>query len=557
MTDTVFPRNDRTKILLWVILATYLPFLVLHFTHLWQKTHYQYFPLLIAVIVYLAISRWRQAAGNSKSDSRPFDWLTAAAFGLSMMLLIAAVIIYSPWLGAVSFIFAMGGMARYWAREGRLEQPFGVWCLLWLLIPLPMNYDIALIQWLQGITTKISSRVLDLAGQKHLAEGNVLAFPNKDFFVDEACSGVMSLMTLIATTAVLAAWRRRGLCHSGLLLLSGMFWACFMNVIRIGIVGFAWFKLELDLSSGWMHDVLGMVLFLCGYGLAVSTDALLHFLLKPIDDAILTNPNKRRSPLAYIWNRISKWRFPEFARFSGAAVNASFLQRGRSLRVTYSTVLVILAICQLGLIASIEWSGRSPGSKRIIDCSSILSRDSLKPAQSDWKLVDFHRKQRSAHNIFGMYSLIWTFQSPHYQVLISLDYSFPEWHELPQCYKNRGWELDQRLVSYPNEWGLVESRLRRSSGEKGFLLFSLFTGPGEGAAPPDFKGSRFAVELLQWRAGRIPYLGERLYQAQAWVVDGHLLGPDQQEEIRQEFLHLREFIRQRLAQSIEESLKES
>ena len=204
--------TDRLKVdwtLLWLpclLLVAHLPFLTLHFAALWEKPHYQYFPFLLVALAWLTGQRWSSPSGMDRNRSSwAFGKGTSMVMGFSLLVLLAALLNYSPLLAAISLVIAIGGLMRWLTDQGRLEKPFGLWCLFWLLIPLPSKLDSVVDHWLHGVTTAVSSKLLDIAGKIHLTEGHTLVLTRKTFFVDQIGSGMCSLMGMFAVMLVSVA----------------------------------------------------------------------------------------------------------------------------------------------------------------------------------------------------------------------------------------------------------------------------------------------------------------------------------------------------------------
>ena len=51
--------------------------------------------------------------------------------------------------------------------------------------------------------------MLDLLGVPHLREGNILSIPGKQLLVEEACSGVNSVLFMSSACVFYVLWRRR------------------------------------------------------------------------------------------------------------------------------------------------------------------------------------------------------------------------------------------------------------------------------------------------------------------------------------------------------------
>ena len=65
--------------------------------------------------------------------------------------------------------------------------------------------------------------------------------------MDEACSGIVSLMSIVAVGAIYCVWRRYSLLRTVCLLVVGIGWAFVSNVFRILVIAVAdsWYGLDL------------------------------------------------------------------------------------------------------------------------------------------------------------------------------------------------------------------------------------------------------------------------------------------------------------------------
>ena len=280
-----------------VVGIAYLPLLAVYLRDLCLREHYRFFPVFLVIVLMLGWKRWREAPPVRRVLPVP---ALIVLFASAIVSLALASFLRSPALAFLSAMLATAGGLVVATRRRAMCHAFGIWCLLWLGFRLPFQLDLQLIVWLQTLTTAISSRLLDAFSIMHLTDGHVLSFGKKDFFIDQACSGVMSFMALLAVAALLAVMQNRALFHTLTLLVAAGAWALLMNVLRILTVAVVHVRWEADLSSGWRHEVLGWVAFALAVGGILSTDRLLRYLLSPIARRSRTNVWIR------VWNRLAR-----------------------------------------------------------------------------------------------------------------------------------------------------------------------------------------------------------------------------------------------------------
>ncbi len=426
------------------ILIGCLPMLPLHLKHCWERPQYQFFPIVLCVAVWLIWKRW--PAKSAVAEQGKANRLQVMLVTASAALLTAATVLFSPWLSAIAAVLITAG---FMMQFGGTAWPrlLPAWALLWFTVRLPGSLDTLVRTKLQLLTSKASSLTLDLFGFDHLMEGTVLDFPNHRLFVDEACSGVQSLFAMLAFTAMYSVWARRPAVIAGLLMLSAVFWTGVMNIVRVSTIAVAFEQWEVDLSSGWQHETLGMALFAVSLAMIASTDRLLQFFLNAIHDD--DNPmGQRWDWLVAVpkWGRASADSHPnDDSRRDQIAAKQSAM-RGPFHSWCCAAVFLLLGAGQ-GWLLSLPnvWASISTAAEVAVP----IDKEFLAQEYGEWRLVSFDSQQRDVDNNVGQFSKIWTYQSPEYSAIVSFDYPFKGWHELTECYRNIGWRVFGRTVCLP------------------------------------------------------------------------------------------------------------
>ena len=228
---------------------------------MWSQSHYQYFPFVVAAVAWFLWSRWKQGVGTVGPRAGAAWGAEVAVAAVSLGTLGLGVLLYNPWLSACSAILSVAVGFLMLSRLRRIRGQWGIWCLLWLCVPLPLGFGSGLTASLQLTSSRLSSELLDLIGVNHLMSVTCCNY-RQQLFVDEACSGIVSVLAVVACAAMFAVWASRPLLHALMLIVSGIGWAVVMNVVRICTIAFALDRFEIDLSHGTPHEVLGPVCIL-------------------------------------------------------------------------------------------------------------------------------------------------------------------------------------------------------------------------------------------------------------------------------------------------------
>lgn len=514
------------------------PMLFLHFSKLWARAEYQHFPFVLAAIGYLAWTCWQQRACQSEARTGTMTIVTAVA---AWLVLATAVFLYEPWFAAAAAILLAAALIGHLGSTHYIPGIWFVWCLGWLLVPLRLLFDTRLTVNLQALSSSFSSQVLDLIGVNHLMRGNVMEIPGRELFVDEACSGIISVMSVVACAAIYGVWNKRGGLHLVLLVASGIGWAIAMNIGRICAIATAQDKQGWDLSSGTAHEMLGLALFCLTFIATISTDQMLAFVLYPIEIEDIQRDRYLRNPIIRLFNWFASLGMPRpISQATGQAIGARW--------PTTAMFAVGGAFGVLGATHFAVWGSDSVNPKSGIASASAIDQQTLPAQKNLWKTTgfeDIHREEND--NTAGEYSKTWTYKSDTGKIItVSFDYPFSgSWHDLPMCYELSGWTQTQRQVksadSSGGDWNYVESDFEDISGKRGFLVFSIFDRGGEPTSPPAAQAYERVWRRLRRRGPKEAW--PQMYQFQVWAESGDEFSDEVKEEIRQLLFEFRDKVR--------------
>ena len=438
----------------------------MHVRQIWMRPHYQFIPFLAAGAAVLAFPRLRKL--GPLTPGRPAR--AAALLGAAWAALAVAELLYSSWLGAVAALAALGA-ALYAVGGGRLFRALlPAWLLLWLAVPPPFELDRQLVLGLQSLTARWASAVLDSLGLYHVMAGNVVEVGGRRLFVEEACSGVNSLFSVLACTLFFVLLTRRPPVRAALLLAAAAVWVLAANTVRVAGIAYFLARCGVDLTEGWRHEALGFGLFVAVLGLVWSTDRLLLFLTAPSAPA---PPAPAGAPPAAAPDAPGRPAAPAWGGDGGCAA-------------LYLLLLPPLTLHCMGR------DGRPMG-RAALDRRPRrrCGHDGLgrRLAAGPLRTVAARRlrpgrappgKRASASG-----SKTWTYQAGGNTAALSLDYTFPGWHDLTRCYSGLGWAVDEQAVRPgvgPAD-GSVAVKLTKPGYRSGYLLFCQFNQDGAPLPP--------------------------------------------------------------------------
>ena len=434
-----------------------LPLLYQQGINLAQRPHFQFFPLSWGMFIAMVWLR-----GAALKVDRVRCWAGSIFIGMSLVTSIAAILLFSPWLAQLAAVVLCLGWMYSRLGGNAWHEPIAWISLLLITVPLPMNLDARLIQELQSMSTQSADQLMDVANISHLRRGNILEVRSGELFVDEACSGVDSLYALTAVALAIVLWNRQRFLTSVITLASIPIWAWQGNLLRIFSITWMLEKFQIDLTHGWKHSLLGLLVF------GASAGSLLLF--QTVVKAVLL-PFPIRSVTSNAWhalfNKVVCWpgdnpaldERKERVQASVAKVNSTLNEvdirspnksQARSLLIgAVSLVYVTIGIVSIfPLLKAGTW--RSP-----LDRSNAISADLVKETFSYSNLANefpnlvcngFTTSHRETGSVFGEHSATWQFQEGLQTVQVSVDFPFPAFHRLESCYTNSGQKLGEPMV---------------------------------------------------------------------------------------------------------------
>lgn len=491
-------RRRIPPVLMAVVLlaVAHSPILLVYGQQLARREHYQIFPIMWLVLAGLL---WHRGGPIR------LRWPSGMLLLFDVTLVVASSWLDSPLIGYAGF--ACGCLGVLVSAQDQVTGR-SLWPLILLLVPtvrLPLNLDTQVIHRLQLATTTSASQILERLNVVHFRKGVVLQLPDRELFVDEACSGIHSLFTLLGLAIIIAVVFRRHWLLSLLLFASVVIWAYFLNVIRVAIVvlGAVWWGC--DLASGWSHDVLGYVLVFLSLVCLLSTDRLLLMLTAPIFD-----PETGLS-LAEDAASLARW-FNAFFRPPWLAPRPLMEGGNRLLPPFRWRVGLVLGLVVVATAQAVPLWARTM--RQLWWQLPWYAEASLSPAYGTWQRGAFATQERSSSSIWGQRTCRWDFARGQQAATVSLDYPFEGWHELTNCYEGSGWRVLKREVIRPDgasDWPVVVARMEDGLGRHGLLYFSLFAYDGREVQPP--RSLATALSERWKRATR----SERTVQTQAFT----------------------------------------
>ncbi len=355
-----------------------------------------------------------------------------------------------------------------------IKNLWGLWMLLFLLVRPPYQMTLRIMAWMENLSIKSASLIMDYGSVIHGVQGNVLSLPHHDFEIDAICSGWVSLVSTVATAAVICVVKNRPLLHTVMVLMLAVVSTWILNVLRImAIVSINLFY-QIDCTAAGAYSVFYQLSsFLAAFVFVLSADALTVFILSNVNREGVGPEIKefRRGHLAKLWMSVSSFEASSiFARFSSATTGP--------LRVPLFSLLIF---CLGGLMVieavALYYRPMITGKQVMFgeDQLTKIGKESVVFDRTGWEVIDYNEERRDFASVWGALSSTWRLKYNGITVIMSLDYPFDDWHDVKACYHNIGWAIkDEKIVSQLPlyAWGASETDMILPNGDAGFILCS-------------------------------------------------------------------------------------
>ena len=242
----------------------------------WNDDDHSHGLLLPFISLYLLWEK-RDEIANAISESEVSKSYANYLLGVFLLLLggfifllgVASKLLFPQWFSL--FVVGLGCcMLIFTRRLGLLV--FLPFALNYMALPIPRSVIPKLFNPFQVFAAKVSAMTLELLQVPVYLRGNIIEIPGMLLLVEEACSGIRSLISIVTVAMIVCYLVKVPVYMKALLLLFSVFVAVALNVVRVSLTGVLAHFFSPDLATGFFHEFSGLVIFVIGlfiiYGVA-------------------------------------------------------------------------------------------------------------------------------------------------------------------------------------------------------------------------------------------------------------------------------------------------
>lgn len=244
-----------------VLLVIYWPVLTELVSDWERDSNYSHGFLVPLVSLFLL---WKKRQEISQIETRISLWgLLFVAGGFFLLLVGTAGAEYFS--VRLSLVFLLFGLVWYLTGTKMAKSvAVPIWYLV-LAIPIPYVIYYAAAFPLQIWATKVTGVLLHLIGMPSLRQGNIIHLPSYSLEVAEACSGLRSLVSLLALSAVYAYLTQKSKVKKIILFLSAVPIALVANIFRILVTALGAYLISPKMAEEFLHELSGLLVFIVSF----------------------------------------------------------------------------------------------------------------------------------------------------------------------------------------------------------------------------------------------------------------------------------------------------
>jgi exosortase len=265
-------RNILLTALLALTILAYLPALAGLVSDWYHDANYSHGFLVPLISGYLFWIKRKELAEIKISSS-----------GVGLFIIGAGMILFILGNGAseyftvrFSFVVTLFGIILYNFGKAITRRVWFALFFLLFMIPIPYVIYFSATFPMQLLASKITIALLNLTGMPAVRQGNIIYLPNQALEVAEACSGVRSLVSLLALGALYAYISQKKFPAQVLLFLSTIPLAVIGNIFRVLVTSIIVYATDAHVTDEPLHTIMGASVFAIAFVTLFILSAILR-----------------------------------------------------------------------------------------------------------------------------------------------------------------------------------------------------------------------------------------------------------------------------------------
>lgn len=220
---------------------------------------YSHGVLIPIISLFLA---WGNVRDTDIRDVDPFKpGILPLTFGI-LLYIIGSITIF-PFLSAISFLFVLCGLILY--LYGKEMMRSLLFPMLFLIFAIPIPVVPAITSILQSISARYSALTLEMLGVAVMRTGSEIQLKDCSFSIDMPCSGMNTLISLLAVSAIFIHLLKCPLLKKAALFCITIPVAIVANILRVTAIILIADHYGVEVAMRLFHDFSSPFLFIIAF----------------------------------------------------------------------------------------------------------------------------------------------------------------------------------------------------------------------------------------------------------------------------------------------------
>jgi len=228
--------------------------------------------LIIPVSIYLFYRKRGELRFPAQHDRTGFIFFVLGCIGL--IFGVAASEYFST---RFSLVIAISGLALYYLGKENFRKVWFAFFFLLFMIPIPAIIYYSATLPMQLLATKATNSILNVIGVPSVREGNIIYLPAYTLEVVEACSGLRSLVTLMALAALMGNMTLPGKLRPLLLFILAIPVAIAVNIMRLVFTAVGAYAISPKMAEDFLHELSGILVFTAALIIMIALTGILNW----------------------------------------------------------------------------------------------------------------------------------------------------------------------------------------------------------------------------------------------------------------------------------------
>ncbi len=237
-----------------------------------QDGNYSHGFLVVPIAIWIAYRRHKELVFPAESSR----------FGVAMVIvgsvgLVLGMAASEFFITRMSLLLQITGIGLAYLGKTNFRKIWFAFFFLLFMVPVPAVIYYQATLPMQFLSTEATTSLLQLLGMPAIRQGNIIHLPGYSLEVVEACSGLRSLVTLLALGSLYSWLYMPGKVRAILLTLAMIPIAIAANVFRILVTAIGAYTVSRDLADTFLHEVSGLLVFISALIMMMILGAILKW----------------------------------------------------------------------------------------------------------------------------------------------------------------------------------------------------------------------------------------------------------------------------------------